>query len=57
MIFKYCQTAKNCDFQEELVRENDFETVLATSCYYDHGAKAFEAVQKIATNQREYQKC
>ena len=53
----YIETAKNGDFCEELLSENDFETVLATFCCYDHGAKASEAVQKIATDQKEYRKC
>ena len=53
----YIKTAKNGDFCEELLSENDFETVLATFCCYDHGAKASEAVQKIATDQKEYRKC
>ena len=35
----------------------DFETVLATFCCYDHGAKASDAVQKIARDQKEYRKC
>ena len=42
--------ARNC-----LVK--DFETVLATFCCYDHGAKASDAVQKIARDQKEYRKC
>ena len=46
---------KNDNFWEELLSENDFEAVLATFCY-DHGAKASEAVQKIATVQKEYPK-
>ena len=33
------------------------ETVLSTFCCYDHGAKASEAVKKIATDQKEYHKC
>ena len=45
------KTAKNGDFCEELLGENDFETVLASFCCYDHGVKASEAVQKIATDQ------
>ena len=48
------KTAKNCDFCKE--NENDFETVLATFCCYDHGFKASEAVQKIATDQKDYRK-
>ena len=48
----YIKTAKNDDFWEELVSENDFEAVLATSYCYDHCAKASEAVQKIATDKK-----
>ena len=34
-----------------------FEAVLVTFCCYDHGAKASEAVQRIAADQKEYHKC
>ena len=34
-----------------------FEAVLATFCCYNHGAKASDEVQKIATDQKEYRKC
>ena len=37
-----------------VLSENDFEAVLANFSWY--GAKASEAVQKIATNQKEYRK-
>ena len=53
----YIKTAKNADFCEELLSKNDFEAILATFCYYDHGLKASEAVQKISTDQKEYCKC
>ena len=53
----YIKTAKNEDFCEEFHSENNFEAVLATFCCYDHGAKASEAVQKIAADQKEYRKC
>ena len=53
----YIKTAKHRDFFEEFLCENDFETVLATFSCYDHGAKGSEAVQKIATDQKEYPKC
>ena len=53
----YIKTAKNVDFCEELLSENDFETVLITFFCYDHSAKASEAVQKIASDQKEYRKC
>ena len=53
----YIKTAKNGDFCEELLSENDFEAVLATFCCHDYGTKASDAVQKIATGQKEYRKC
>ena len=34
-----------------------FEAVLATFCCYNHGAKASEDVEKIATDQKEYHNC
>ena len=34
-----------------------FEVVLANFCCYDHGAKAYEEVQKIVADQKEYCKC
>ena len=34
-----------------------FEAVLANFCCYDHGTKAYEEVQKIAADQKEYCKC
>ena len=48
---------KNDDFCEELLSKNDFETGLTTFCCFDHGVKASEAVQKIATDQKEYCRC
>ena len=51
----YIKTATNGNFWGELVSENDSEVVLATFCCY--GAKASEAVQKIAADQKEYRKC
>ena len=51
------KTAKNGGFCEELLCENDFETVLATFCCYDYGANASEAFQKKATDQKDYRKC
>ena len=40
-----------------MLSENNFEAALTTFCCYGYGAKASEAVQKIATDQKEYQKC
>ena len=53
----YIKTAKNDDFCAELPSETDFEAVLGAFCCYDYSAKAFEVVQKIATDQKEYCKC
>ena len=53
----YIKTAKNGDFSEKLLSENDFEAVLATFCCCDPGAMASEAVPKIAKDQKEYRKC
>ena len=41
----------------EFLSENDFEAVLATFCCHDCGANASEAVQKIASDQKDYHKC
>ena len=43
--------AMNCSVKNEL------EAVLTTFCCYDYGANASEAVQKIATDQKDYHKC
>ena len=48
----YIKAARNGDFCEEMPCENGFDAVLATFCCYDHGAKASEAIQKIATEQK-----
>ena len=53
----YIKTAESGDFCEEMHRENDSEVVLAISCCYHHIAKASEAVQTIAIDQKEYRKC
>ena len=42
-------------FSDEFLSENDFETVLVTFCYYDYGVKTSK--EKIATDQKDYQKC
>ena len=54
---EYIKTAKNGGFCEDLLSENNFEAVLATFYCYDYGANAFEAVQKIATDQKDYHEC
>ena len=50
------QNSKNGNFCKEKLSENDVYSVLATFCCYEHGAKADEAVQKIAIDQKEYHK-
>ena len=54
---EYIKAAKNGGFCEDLLNENNFEAVLATFYCYDYGANAFEAVQKIATDLKDYCKC
>ena len=44
-------------FVRNLLTENDFEAFLTTFCCYDFDANASEAVQKIATDQKDYHKC
>ena len=55
-VLRIHQNSKKGGFCEELLSENDFEAVLATFYCYDYGANASEAVQKIATNQKDYHK-
>ena len=43
------QSAKNGNFCEELLSENDFEGVLVNFCCYDYDTNASEEVQKIST--------
>ena len=43
-------------FSEDFLSEDDFEAVLATFCCYDYGANSSEAVEKIATDQKDYHK-
>ena len=42
------KTSKNDGFCDQLLSENDFETVLVNFCCYEYGANASEAVQKIS---------
>ena len=53
---EYIKTARNGGFWEELLSENDFETVLATFCCCDHVATLLRQfrrslqIKKIITN-------
>ena len=51
---EYMKTEKNGSFCQELLSESDFEAVPVIVCCYVYGANVHEAVQKIATNQKEY---
>ena len=53
----YIKTEENGGFCEEVLSENDFEAVLVTFCCYGYDANASEAVQKVATDQKDYHKC
>ena len=55
-VKKIHQNRKNGDFWEELLSENDFESVLANFCCCDHGANVSDAVQMIATDWKGYLK-
>ena len=54
---EYIKTTKNGDFCEDLLSENNFRAVLVSYYCSDHGVKVSGAVQKIATDQKEYHKC
>ena len=54
---EYIKTAKDGDFCEELLSENGFEAVSGTFGCYDYSANPSEAVQKIATDQKDDKKC
>ena len=54
---EHLKTAKNGGLKEELHSEKNFEAVLATFCCCDYGPTTSEAIQKIATNQKDYHKC
>ena len=49
------EKSKNDRFCEELLNKNDFEAVLSTLFCDDNSANVFGAVQKIATDQKDYQ--
>ena len=50
----YFKAVRNSGFHEEFLSENDFKPVLAAFFCYDYGANASQAVQKIATDQKDY---
>ena len=43
-------------FSEDFHSGDDFEALLAIFCSYDDGANASEAVEKIATEKKDYHK-
>ena len=44
-------------FSENFLSGNDFEELLAILCFYGYGANAFEAIEKITTDEKDYHKC
>ena len=54
---EYIKTAKNGGFCEGLLSENGFKAVLVNFYCYDYDANNSEAVQNIATDQKDYRKC
>ena len=53
---EYIKAAEKWWLCEELLNENDLETVLATFCCHDYGANVSDAVQKIAADENDYRK-
>ena len=53
----YIKTEKNGGFCEELLSEIDFEAVLATFCCHYLLILTSEALQKIATDKKDYHRC
>ena len=51
------RNSEKCVLCQELLSKNEFAAVLATFCCYDYGVNVSEAVQKIATDQKDYHKC
>ena len=47
---------KMAAYSEDFLNKDDFEDFLAIFCCYDHCVNASEAVEKIATNQKDYNK-
>ena len=43
-------------YSEDFLNKDDFEDFLAIFCCYDYCVNASEAVEKIATNQKDYNK-
>ena len=41
-------------FSEDFLNEDDFEAALATFCCYYYGVNTYEAIEKIATDQKDY---
>ena len=43
--------------RKDFLSGGDFEAALAIFSSYDYGANASEAVEKIATDEKDYRKC
>ena len=53
---EYIKIAKIVSCSEKFVFGDDFDAVLAIFCSYGYGAKTFEAVEKIAIDEKDYHK-
>ena len=50
------QSSKKRLLPVRILSEDKFDTVLATFCCYDYGANSSETVEKITTDEKDYQK-
>ena len=57
VVYRIHQNSKADGFCEEMLSENNFEAILATFYCHEYGGNCSEAVQKIAADQKNYQKC
>ena len=44
-------------YSEKFLSWDDFQDVLAIFCSYDYRANSSEAIEKIATDEKDYHKC
>ena len=56
-VEKYIKLAKMAAFSEDFHCGDNFDAVLAIFCYYGYGTSASEAVEKMATDEKDYRKC
>ena len=54
---KYIKTAKMAAYNEDLLCRDDFDAALAFFLSYCYSVNTSEAVEKIATDEKDYHKC